>query len=71
MLSLLGNLSGYHAAVSYTDAQIGKILNKLDDLGLRDDTIVVLMGDHGYILGEHGLWCKHSTFDVATKTFDY
>ena len=61
-------IHGYHAAVSYTDAQIGKILGKLDELGLRDDTIIVLMGDHGYILGEHGLWCKHSTFDVATKT---
>ena len=61
-------IHGYHAAVSFTDAQVGKILAKVDALGLRDDTIVVLMGDHGYILGEHGLWCKHSTFDVATKT---
>ena len=61
-------IHGYHAAVSYTDAQVGKILAKVDALGLRDDTIVVLMGDHGYILGEHGLWCKHSTFDVATRT---
>ncbi|MAV75406.1 MAG: hypothetical protein CL691_02120 [Cellvibrionales bacterium] len=59
---------GYHAAVSYTDAQVGKVLNKLDGLGLSENTIVILMGDHGYSLGEHGLWCKHSTFDVATKT---
>ena len=61
-------IHGYHAAVSYTDAQVGKILAKLDALGLRDNTVVVLMGDHGYILGEHGLWCKHSTFDLATRT---
>ena len=59
---------GYHASVSYTDAQVGKVLGKLDELGLAENTIVVLMGDHGYSLGEHGLWCKHSTFDVATKT---
>ena len=44
------------------------MLEQLDALGLRENTVVVLMGDHGYSLGEHGLWCKHSTFDVATKT---
>jgi len=59
---------GYHASVSYADAQVGKVLDHLESLGLSDDTIVILMGDHGYSLGEHGLWCKHSTFDVATKT---
>ena len=59
---------GYHASVTYTDTQIGKVLDHLDTLGLSENTIVVLMGDHGYSLGEHGLWCKHSTFDVATKT---
>ncbi|MDB4450721.1 sulfatase [Pseudomonadales bacterium] len=61
-------IHGYHAAVSYADAQVGKVLDQLDALGLSENTIVVLMGDHGYSLGEHGLWCKHSTFDVATKT---
>jgi len=61
-------IHGYHAGVSYSDAQVGKVLNKLDELGLTDNTIVILMGDHGYSLGEHGLWAKHSTFDVATKT---
>ena len=61
-------IHGYHAAVSYTDAQVGKILASLDKLGLAENTIVLLMGDHGFILGEHGLWCKHSTFDLATKT---
>jgi len=61
-------IHGYHAAVSYVDAQVGKVLAKLDELALSENTIVVLMGDHGYSLGEHGLWCKHSTFDLATKT---
>ncbi len=61
-------IHGYHAAVSYADAQVGLVLDKLDDLELTDNTIVVLMGDHGYSLGEHGLWAKHSTFDIATRT---
>ena len=59
---------GYYAATSYVDAQLGKVLQALEDLDLARDTIVVLMGDHGWSLGEHGLWCKHSLFDVATHT---
>ena len=59
---------GYYAATSYVDAQVGKVLQALDDQGLADNTIVVLVGDHGWSLGEHGLWCKHSPFDVATHT---
>jgi iduronate 2-sulfatase len=59
---------GYYAATSYADAQLGKVLRALDDLDLARDTIVVLMGDHGWSLGEHGLWAKHSPFDVATHT---
>ncbi|MFC1607472.1 sulfatase [Candidatus Latescibacterota bacterium] len=58
-------IHGYYACVSYTDAQIGRILAELGNLGLRDNTIVVLWGDHGWQLGEHGLWCKHSTFELA------
>lgn len=59
---------GYLAALSYTDAQIGRVLGELDALGLADDTIVVLMGDHGFLLGEHGMWTKHANFDLALRT---
>lgn len=51
---------GYYAAISYTDAQVGKVLDELERLGLREKTIVVLWGDHGWKLGEHDAWCKHS-----------
>jgi iduronate 2-sulfatase len=58
---------GYYAAVSYTDAQVGKLLDELDRLKLRDKTIVILWGDHGWQLGEHGNWCKHTNFEEATR----
>ncbi|MCZ6672249.1 MAG: sulfatase [Verrucomicrobia bacterium] len=58
-------IRGYYACVSFTDAQVGRVLNELDRLGLRDNTIVVLWGDHGWNLGEHTLWCKHCTFENA------
>ena len=52
---------GYYAAVSYTDAQVGMLLDELKRLGLDKNTIVILWGDHGWKLGEHDAWCKHST----------
>jgi arylsulfatase A-like enzyme len=55
-------IHGYYACVSYTDEQIGKILNELKGLGLKDNTIVVIMGDHGYQLTNHGMWSKHTNF---------
>jgi iduronate 2-sulfatase len=61
-------IHGYYATVSYVDAQIGRVLNELEDLGLADNTIVVLWGDHGYFLGEQMLWCKHSTFEKALRS---
>jgi len=54
---------GYYACVSYVDAQIGKLLNEMDRLGLTENTIVVLWGDHGYSLGEKDRWCKGTNFD--------
>jgi arylsulfatase A-like enzyme len=60
-------IRGYYACVSYTDAQIGKLLTALDELDLRKNTIVILWGDHGWQLGEHSLWCKHSNFDIAMR----
>ncbi len=60
-------IHGYYACVSYVDAQIGRVLSELDRLGLRDRTIVCLWGDHGWHLGDHGLWCKHTNFENATR----
>jgi arylsulfatase A-like enzyme len=59
-------IHGYYASVSYTDAQIGLLLDKLDALGLTENTIIVLWGDHGWHLGDHNLWCKHTNFEQAT-----
>lgn len=56
---------GYYACVSYTDAQVGKILDALEELELAANTIVVLWGDHGWNLREHGLWCKHCNFETS------
>ncbi|XP_056457040.1 iduronate 2-sulfatase [Gadus chalcogrammus] len=57
----------YYAAVSYLDAQVGRLLTALDDSRLADDTMVVFSSDHGWSLGEHGEWAKYSNFDVATQ----
>jgi iduronate 2-sulfatase len=58
---------GYYAAASFMDAQVGKLLDEIDALGLADDTIVVLWGDHGWHLGDHGMWCKHTNYEQATR----
>ena len=57
---------GYYACISYTDAQVGRLLDALDAEGLADSTVVVLWGDHGWQLGDHGLWHKHTNFELAT-----
>jgi len=61
-------IHGYYACVAYIDAQVGKVLRKLRETGLDKNTIVVLWGDHGWHLGDHGLWCKHTNFEQATHS---
>ncbi len=60
-------LHGYYAAAAYTDANVGKVLAQLDVLGLRDNTIIVLWGDHGWHLGEHSHWGKSTNFEIGTR----
>ena len=57
----------YYACVSYADAQVGKLMNQLDELGLRENTVVVLWGDHGYKLGDYNSWCKWSNMNIDTN----
>ena len=58
---------GYYAAISYMDAQVGLVLDALEKEGLADNTVIVLWGDHGWQLGEHGLWHKHTNFELAAR----
>lgn len=60
-------IHGYYACVSYTDAQIGKVLAALEKKGMKENTIIVLWGDHGWHLGDHGLWNKHTNFENAAR----
>lgn len=58
----------YAACVTYADAQIGRVLKQLDDLGLRENTVIVLWGDHGWHLGEHAIWGKHALFEESLRS---
>jgi iduronate 2-sulfatase len=59
-------IHGYYACVSYIDSMIGRLLDELDRLKLRDSTVIILWGDHGWKLGEHAGWCKHTNFELDT-----
>ena len=60
-------IHGYYASTSYVDAQIGKVTQALGELGLADNTIVVLWGDHGWHLGDLSIWTKHTNFEQANR----
>jgi len=59
---------GYFAAVSFIDAQIGRVLNALETYGYKDNTVVLLWGDHGWHLGDTNSWCKETNFETAART---
>lgn len=59
---------GYFACISYVDAQVGKVLNELEELGLADDTIIVVWGDHGWHLGDHRVWGKHTILEPSLRS---
>lgn len=61
-------IHGYYACTSYVDAQIGLVMQALKETGLAENTVVVLWGDHGFHLGDHGLWHKHTNFEQATRS---
>ena len=60
-------IHAYYAAASYIDHLVGMVIRRLNELGVQDNTIIVLWGDHGWHLGDHELWCKHSNFEEATR----
>ena len=60
-------LHGYYACVSYVDAQIGLMLEALEEAGVRDNTVIVVCGDHGWHLGDMGIWGKATNYEIATR----
>lgn len=61
-------IRGYYASISFVDEQLGRVLDKLEEQGLSDNTLIVFVSDHGYQLGSHGLWQKKDLFENSTRT---
>ncbi|XP_065192923.1 iduronate 2-sulfatase-like [Sycon ciliatum] len=64
---VVGLRRGYYAAVSFMDSLVGTVLDRLDKLGLKDNTVVSFHADHGWQLGEHNMWCKMSNYELGTR----
>ena len=60
-------IHGYYASMSYMDAQLGRIIDELERLDMIENTIIVLWGDHGWHLGDHGYWTKHTNYEQANR----
>lgn len=61
-------LQAYYASISFMDAQVGKLLDALKELGIEDNTIIVFWSDHGYLTGQHGQWMKQMLFEHVAQT---
>jgi len=60
-------IHGYSACVSYVDAQLGRVIAELERLKRRENTVIIMWGDHGWKLGEHASWCKHTNFEIDAR----
>ena len=60
-------IHGYYASISYMDKQLGRVMREIKNLGLDENTIIVLWGDHGWHLGDHGIWTKHTNYEQSTR----
>lgn len=63
----LSSVQGYYASVSYIDSLIGDVVQKIDSLGIRENTTIVMLSDHGFQLGEHNFWTKHTMLDTSLR----